>query len=237
MTGIYKITSPSGKIYIGQSWDIDKRFKKYNNLYCKSQKKLYNSFIKYGVEKHTFEIIEVILTPIKQKELDEKEISYISFYKSKGYEMLNLTIGGKGTRGCIFTKETKEKMSLSRQGKKLSRETKNKMSEYSRNRTKEHKENNGKSRRKKIIQYSLTGEFIKEWDSLKDATSNNKGDIKACAKGIQQTAGGYIWEYSELKSDDIRLKIEETKIKSEQIETARRFKIKESFKLKRNIQL
>ena len=30
--GIYKIISPSNKIYVGQSWNIEKRFKKYKNL-------------------------------------------------------------------------------------------------------------------------------------------------------------------------------------------------------------
>ena len=29
MIGIYKITSPSGKVYIGQSIDIERRWKKY----------------------------------------------------------------------------------------------------------------------------------------------------------------------------------------------------------------
>lgn len=57
MTGIYKITSQSKKIYIGQSVDIEKRFKRYKNLHCKKQIRLYNSFLKYGVDKHKFEIL------------------------------------------------------------------------------------------------------------------------------------------------------------------------------------
>ena len=32
LIGIYKITSPSNKIYIGQSLDIDRRFKTYKNI-------------------------------------------------------------------------------------------------------------------------------------------------------------------------------------------------------------
>lgn len=38
--GIYKIKSPSNRIYIGQSWDIDKRLNYYKRLLCKSQIKL-----------------------------------------------------------------------------------------------------------------------------------------------------------------------------------------------------
>ena len=41
VVGIYKITSPSGKIYIGQSIDIQKRFKHYKQLHnCKNPEKL-----------------------------------------------------------------------------------------------------------------------------------------------------------------------------------------------------
>lgn len=59
-TGIYKITSPSGRIYIGQSVDIDRRWETYKGLFSKVifQPRLYNSFKKYGVENHKFEVIE-----------------------------------------------------------------------------------------------------------------------------------------------------------------------------------
>ena len=58
MIGIYKITSPSGKVYIGQSRNIENRFLQYKNKHCRFQFRLYNSFNKYGVENHVFEIIE-----------------------------------------------------------------------------------------------------------------------------------------------------------------------------------
>ena len=37
LIGIYKITSPNDKIYIGQSIDIDRRFIQYQKLKCKKQ--------------------------------------------------------------------------------------------------------------------------------------------------------------------------------------------------------
>ena len=59
MIGIYKITSPNNNIYIGQSINIEKRFVQYKKLRsCCNQIKLYNSFVKYGVDNHIFEIIE-----------------------------------------------------------------------------------------------------------------------------------------------------------------------------------
>ena len=68
--GIYKITSPSGKVYIGQSIDIKRRFTSYKTLNkSKRQVKLYNSFVKYGVENHIFETIEECLVDF----LNERE--------------------------------------------------------------------------------------------------------------------------------------------------------------------
>ena len=37
--GIYKITSPSNKIYIGQSININNRIVHYRNYICKDQRK------------------------------------------------------------------------------------------------------------------------------------------------------------------------------------------------------
>lgn len=76
--GIYKITSPKGKIYIGQSKNIKKRWYSYVNLYCKSQPKIYNSLKKYGVSSHKFEVIHIC----NLNELDELELFYIDFYQS-----------------------------------------------------------------------------------------------------------------------------------------------------------
>lgn len=49
---------------------------------------------------------------------------------------------------------------------------------------------------KKVKQYSLQNEFIKEWNSLTSAaegTNISLSQISACIHGRQKTAGGYIW--------------------------------------------
>lgn len=56
--GIYKITSPSGKVYIGQSLNIKRRFKDYKTRVNCAQKVLAKSFNKYGINNHQFDIIE-----------------------------------------------------------------------------------------------------------------------------------------------------------------------------------
>lgn len=74
--GIYKITNPEGKVYVGQSVDINARWEQYKRLNCKKQKNLFNSFCKYGYSNHIFEII----TECDYDYLNELEKKYISQY-------------------------------------------------------------------------------------------------------------------------------------------------------------
>jgi group I intron endonuclease len=106
MIGIYKIISPTNKMYIGQSTNIEQRWKWYNKLYCKSQTKLYNSLKKYGPENHIFEIIE---------ECDEIELLCRETYWKEYYKVLEIPslccrIDGKGGKN---SKETNNKISIS----------------------------------------------------------------------------------------------------------------------------
>jgi group I intron endonuclease len=91
--GIYKITNPKGKIYIGQSTNVYDRWNK-GHKYSHSKKtgvgkKLKNSLKKYGWECHVFEIIEECTI----EQLEEKEIYWINYYNT--YKNgLNSQIGG-----------------------------------------------------------------------------------------------------------------------------------------------
>lgn len=53
--GIYKITNQLGEVYIGSSKDVKKRIMIHKS--SSGHPKLKNSFAKYGIENHTFEII------------------------------------------------------------------------------------------------------------------------------------------------------------------------------------
>ncbi len=94
LVGIYKITSPSGKVYIGQSWNIDIRFNAYRNARCKSQQKLYNSLLKYGHESHKFEIIDQLSESVSQDIMNEKEQYYIDYYRNQNIILLNIKEAG-----------------------------------------------------------------------------------------------------------------------------------------------
>ena len=78
MKGIYKIENPVGKIYIGQSADIESRLAYYKKLKCKSQPLLYNSLKKYGFDSHKIEI----LVTCSLAELDTLEVFYINQFNS-----------------------------------------------------------------------------------------------------------------------------------------------------------
>ena len=133
--GIYKITSPSNKIYIGQSIDIITRIKHYKLLYCKAQRHLYASIKKYGWEKHKIEIIEECL----ESELNKKEIYYIALFQTfNSKQGMNLQSGG-GASGS-YSEETKRKISERlkqeyRMGRKMSLEHKQILIKYHKGRT------------------------------------------------------------------------------------------------------
>lgn len=112
--GVYKISSPVGKIYIGKSIDVARRIRQYERLNCTRQPLLLNSFKKYGYSSHN---IEILAKSDCYDELNRLEIMYIKLYKSNvkkyGYEHgLNMTDGGDGTIGYSHTDESKKKMSL-----------------------------------------------------------------------------------------------------------------------------
>jgi predicted GIY-YIG superfamily endonuclease len=57
ISGIYKITNPVNECYIGGSKNISRRIKNHKSMH-NINSKMKNSFEIYGVDKHTFEIIE-----------------------------------------------------------------------------------------------------------------------------------------------------------------------------------
>jgi len=208
MIGIYKITAPNNKIYIGQSWYIEGRKYNYSKNNCSKQPKLCNCIRKYGWNKHTFEVIHQLNKETNQEVLNELEILYWKKYKEQGYEMLNIRIPG-GSKGAI-AEETKKLISKSLKGKKLSRDRVQKSVEkwkekyYSlpeEERKKKHWHKTGKDaiRSKSVNQYSKTGDFIKTWDCIIDiekALGICHSHISAVCREKRKHAGGYKFKYN-----------------------------------------
>ena len=123
MTGIYKITNPKGRIYIGQSVNLNKRKSHYKNLECVKQIRIYNSLLKYGWENHKFEI----LTLCYEEQLNEFERDF-----QEAYDVINTGLNCYLTkttdRSGKLSEATKLKMSISATGIRHSEETKQKLS-------------------------------------------------------------------------------------------------------------
>ena len=147
MIGIYKITSPSGKVYIGQSINVEKRFQGYKALRCKGQPRLFNSLKKYGYDKHKFEI----LCECSIEELNEKERYYQDLYSVLNGKGLNCVLTKSSDRYVVISKETRLKMSIASKGRIVSEETRIKKSIITKNQSIETKikraiSNTGKKR-------------------------------------------------------------------------------------------
>jgi len=139
MIGIYKISSPTGKIYIGQSTNISRRWKNYKHVDNNNVgPKLRNSLKKYGSENHKFEIIEECnVEHLNERETYWKQhyINQLNWDKMLFCEIYDNSSGPK-------SEETKQKISLSkkgkpsyRKGKKMSEESKLKISKGLKGRT------------------------------------------------------------------------------------------------------
>lgn len=103
---IYKIVSPSGRVYIGSTKNLHKRFKSYREVTCKAQTKLYHSLLKYGVDAHKFEVIEFVKET--DKLLDRE--NYWGFYFNcldvdKG---MNLRLPKVGSEPTVISEETRQ---------------------------------------------------------------------------------------------------------------------------------
>ena len=108
---IYKLTSPSGKIYIGQTTrSFEQRFREHC---CKSKGNsiIFNALEKYGAEKFTKEILLVCDNDL----LDENEMFFIKKFEClepKGY---NIRTGGSTGK---HSDESKDRMRQSKIGSK-----------------------------------------------------------------------------------------------------------------------
>lgn len=101
MIGIYKITNTiNGKMYIGQSVDITRRWRQHKN--SELDYPLYKAFKKYGIENFIFEILEECSITM----LNERERYYIQLYDSCrcGYnQTLNASEYG---HAIVFTQDS-----------------------------------------------------------------------------------------------------------------------------------
>lgn len=117
--GIYKITSPTGRTYIGQSKDIKLRMKYYKYKKCKKQTRLIASLNKYGFDAHQFDILEYC----PEEELNCSERFWQDEFDVIGRNGLNCVLTQCGEKRQVISEESKEKNRQKQIGKKQSKET------------------------------------------------------------------------------------------------------------------
>jgi group I intron endonuclease len=105
---IYKLVSPNGKIYIGQTNDFDLRMYGHKRASERIDNKLYKCVRKYGWDTFTKEILAEVYG---KQNADAMEISLISHYKSASRSGLNTLLtpqGGDVWQGRYDTDEYME---------------------------------------------------------------------------------------------------------------------------------
>ena len=91
-------------------------------------------------------------------------------------------------KGVPKSEATKQKMSDARKGVALSEAHKKALSDALKG-----------VNAKKVIQYTKSGEFVREWTSAMEAQRElgiANSNICACCKGERKSAGGYVWKYA-----------------------------------------
>tara|TARA_B110000977_G_scaffold183244_1_gene245711 strand:- start:19 stop:642 length:624 start_codon:yes stop_codon:yes gene_type:complete len=113
MVGIYKITNPEGKSYVGLSKEIEVRWESHKKHPQRQNLKLYESLTKYSGDSHTFDVIEEInitnLSRSKGNALLRKRERYWIKMLDTFYNGLNSNGGGSGCGS--HTAESKRKIS------------------------------------------------------------------------------------------------------------------------------
>lgn len=209
---IYSITNKlNGKQYIGSAINFYDRKKKHLAALRHNYHHSYKLQRDWNEELFVFSILEIVsnkeyLIPREQWWIDNSN----SYY--------NICRIAKSSLGIKRTKETKEKLrkvqlgikhpewrnklkSMAQggknhygYGKKYSEQHRLAMSEGQ----KEMHKTGFHPRHKKIIQYSLNGKFIREWESTIQASNElglTRTGITHCLTGRNKTAYKFIWKY------------------------------------------
>lgn len=210
---IYKATSKTtGKVYIGQSSQtLQERISQHNSAAYKHQYNyhFHNAIRKYGKDDFIYEIIEDNISDIET--LNERECFWISYYDSynNGYNstrggggkltrddelILRLFQDGKTTKEiCEITGYNRSTIYKSYKALQITEENKSRKNEGVKQRCS-----------RKVEQYSLSGEYIKTWNSSTECGNyfGNQGLISALCRQEPNTlsAYGYLFKYE----DDIK---------------------------------
>jgi hypothetical protein len=98
MQVIYRITSPSDAVYIGQTSNLQARKANYKSNKDARQPLIHRSLKKYGFASHRFDVLHVFPEQVAQHVIDDYERYAIRMHRNmRGVRFLNATSGGNAT--------------------------------------------------------------------------------------------------------------------------------------------
>lgn len=202
----------NGKKYIGITSQKRVTGRWHNGEGYKQQKRFYSAIKHYGWDGFDHEILFDGLT---KEEAEQKEVALISEYRSNDLEYgYNIENGGHTNK---YTEEQRRQMSLSHIGNRHSRETREKMSashiglspkwltgrklsEETRSKMSERRRGEKNPRAKAVVQFDLCGKVVNQYNTLNDAAravnTNNTSHISQCCAGKRNKAYGFRWAYA-----------------------------------------
>ena len=186
---IYTLSDPISKEvrYVGLTIrPLKQRFSQHYSRKCNNHK---CNWIKSLRNKGLKPVMQELDVANSIKELNDLEIYWIEQFKQWGFNLVNLTQGGEGSFGYKHTKESLNKMKekLALRPKKLPVRRMTKQEQYA---------SISKNLSKKVIEYSLEGDFIKVWDSRIEAATFYKitsSAIGHALRDLTRSCNGSLW--------------------------------------------
>lgn len=194
---------------------------------------LIRAFKYHGLEKFVFSVVAMVPNE-QLDELEIREICNRNSLSPNGYNLREGGSGGRHSLesieknrqshiGKTHTPETKEKLRQLNLGKKQTPETREKISKANLGKPKtveavknasiartglkrsgETVEKIRLAHQVPVEQWSLDGNYIKTYPSIKHATiETGCNDISKCCKGKYKQSGGYVWKYKDEDSSEI----------------------------------
>ena len=192
---VYKLTLTDGRVYIGMTRQtLNKRCRK--NAYDGCPR-IGPAIREYGMDAFKVDTIAKHLTKSEAEEIERDTISlYDSTDPDKGF---NVALGGNivGRHSAV----TRKKMSDCQKGRKFSEEHLEKMRKPKSKVT----PRSTPPVYKRVLQYDLNGNFLREFKSAFEAAESVGGwreSICRCCNHLQHSSKGYKWEYERRVTND-----------------------------------
>lgn len=197
--GIYTITSPSGRVYVGQSVNMERRFGEYRrNGSVRKQRRLAASFAKYGVDSHVFSVAQECSEDV----LSGMERQWQERLNVCGTNGLNCRLMAASDRSGGFSAASRQRMSEKQRGEgnpnfgKRGAET----SCFGRKRTDDERKAISDFQRQRgqiILQIDPSSGLIvrkaRSWEYV--AAGFSQGNISSCCTGRLKTHKGFKFQY------------------------------------------